>query len=102
MVSIERALRRRVCEWGDHHCLGLTVKSTPDKTTTVMFHCGRKRDHSPELYMGARRLQYFDKMTYLEITFSKRLIWTNHIKSRVHNYTCLLNRTKKLSEKNGG
>ena len=76
--------------------------STPDETTTVMFHCGRKRDHSPELYMGARRLQYFDKMTYLEITFSKRLLWTDHIKSRVRNYTCLLNRTKNFVGKEWG
>ncbi len=44
----------KVCEWGDHH--GLTFN--PDKTTTVMFHRGRKRDYSPELNMGGRQLQY--------------------------------------------
>ncbi len=48
MASLmERALRR-VCELGGHH--GLTFY--PDKTTTVMFHRGRKRDYSPDLYMG--------------------------------------------------
>ncbi len=86
MASLmERALRR-VCEWGDHH--GLTFN--PDKTTTVIFHRGRKRDYSPELYMGGRKLQYLDKLTYLGIIFSKRLSWTDHIKSRVRKCTYLL------------
>ncbi len=77
-LLMERALRR-VCEWGDHH--GLTFN--PDKTTTVMLPRCRKRDYSPAFYMGRRQLQYLDRMTYLGITFSKRLNWTDHIKSRV-------------------
>ncbi len=98
MASLmERALKR-VCEWGDY--LGLTFN--PDKTTTVMFHRGRKRDYSPKLYMGGRQLQYSDKMTYLGITFSKRLSWTDHIKSRVRKCTFLLNKTKNLVGKEWG
>ena len=98
MASLmERALRR-VCELGDYH--GLTFN--PDKTTTVMFHRGRKRDYSPELHMGGRKLQYTDKLTYLGITFSKRLSWTDHIKSRVRKSTYLLNKTKNLVGKEWG
>ncbi len=98
MASLmERALWR-VCEWGSHH--GLTFN--PEKTTTVMFHRGRKRDYSPELYMGGRKLKYSDKLTYLGITLSKRLSWTDHIKSRVRKCTYLLNKTKNLVGKEWG
>ena len=45
MASLMERELRRVCEWRDHH--GLTFN--PDKTTTVMFHHGRKQDYSPEL-----------------------------------------------------
>ncbi len=38
MTSLMGWALRRVCEWGDYH--GLTFN--PDKTTTVMFHRGRK------------------------------------------------------------
>ncbi len=79
-------------------CLQLRQNDDSD----VMFHCGRKLEYSPELCMGGRRLQYSDKMTYLGIMFSKRLSWTNHIKSRVHQCTYLLHRPKVWSENNGG
>ncbi len=85
MASLMKRALRRVCEWGDYH--GLTFN--PDKTTTVMFYRGRKCDYSPVLSMGGRKLQYSDKLTYLGITFSKRLSWTDHIKSRVRKCTCL-------------
>ena len=48
MASLMEWALRRVCEWGDYH--GLTFN--PDKTTTVIFHRGRKRDYTPNVYMG--------------------------------------------------
>ncbi len=41
-------------------------------------------------------------MTYLGIMFSKRLCWTDHIKSRVHKCTYLLKKTKNLVGKKYG
>ncbi len=52
----------------------ISLAFNPNKTTTVMFHRGRKRDYSPKLYIGGRHIQYLDKMTYLGITFSKMLV----------------------------
>ncbi len=78
MASLmERALSRG--------CVNGEIIKTSHKTTTVMFHQGRKCDYSPDLYtcMGGRQLQYLEKMTYLWITFSKRLCWTDNIKSYV-------------------
>ena len=83
MASLIERVLRRVGEWGDYN--GLTFNS--NKTTTVMFHRGRKRDYFPNLYMGGRQLQYSDKMTYLGIAFSKTLSWTDHIKSQVRKCT---------------
>ncbi len=91
---------RLVCVSGEttHH--GLSFNS--DKTTTMMFHRGRRRDYSPEIHMGGRQLQYSDKLTYLGITFSERLSWTEHIKSRVRKCTYLLNKAKNLVGKEWG
>ncbi len=83
---------------GRHH--GLTFN--PDKTTTVMFNHCRKCDHSFVLDMGGRQLQCSDKMTYLGIMFSKRLSWTDHIKSRVCKCTYLLKKTKNMVGKEWG
>ncbi len=52
--------------------------------------------------MGGRKLQYLDKLPYLGIIFSKRLSWTDHIKSRVHKCTYLFNKTKNLVGKEWG
>ncbi len=98
MAALLERVLRRVCEWGDHY--GLTFNTY--KTTTVMFHRGRKCDHSPVLYQWGRHLQYLDKLTYLGIILSKRLSWTDRLKSRVCKCTYLLNKTKKLVGKKWG
>ena len=98
MANLMRKSLKKVCEWGNKHGLSFN----PDKTTAVVFHRGRRVDYSPTLMMEGKELTYSDNLTYLGVTFNKRLSWTPHIKSRVKKCTYLLHKTKNLVGKEWG
>ena len=98
MVDLMQKELDRVVEWGKNN--GLVFN--PEKTKVVTFTRSTKPESSKGLKMNGKAVPYSTSLKYLGITLTKRLLWTEHIKSKVMKGMQLLNLSKAVVGQNWG
>jgi ribonuclease HI len=98
LVNLMQQALDEVIEWGELN--GLIFN--PDKTSAVLFTRSTKKELPKPLHIKRNDIAYCDSFKYLGVTFTKRLAWSEHVKSRVKKATQLFNLSKAIIGQNWG
>ena len=101
ILNIESLYQKEINKINDYSTIIGSSFST-EKTEIMLFNSGPNPKRLPKFYLGNSKLDYTNVTTFLGITFSSNLIWSNHFEKLINNGRKGLNLLKVISSHKWG